>query len=93
MAPLFLAHGLVKGAYIGTEACATVVMHLSKLAIYRGAAVLPNSAIMAGLALAPLMVAGSWVGGRIVDRLPERVFVGIVEVTLIVAGLLFLIPG
>lgn len=32
MAPLFLAYGLVKGACIGTEACATVVMHLTRLA-------------------------------------------------------------
>jgi uncharacterized membrane protein YfcA len=93
MAPLFLAHGLVKGAYIGTEACATVVMHLSKLAIYRETAVLPDSAIMAGLALGPLMVAGSWVGSRIVDRLPERVFVGVIEATMVVAGLLFVVRG
>ncbi len=29
MAPFFLAAGLVKGAYIGTEAASTVVMHLT----------------------------------------------------------------
>ena len=27
LAPFFLAYGLVKGAYVGTEALATVVMH------------------------------------------------------------------
>jgi uncharacterized membrane protein YfcA len=93
MAPLFLAYGLVKGAYIGTEACATVVMHVTKLVVYRQAAVLPNAAILAGLALGPVMVAGSWAGHRIVDRLPETVFVAIIEITMVAAGLLFLVKG
>ena len=93
MAPFFLAYGLVKGAYIGTEALATVVMHVSKLVAYRQAEVLSGSAVLVGLALGPLMVAGSYAGKHIVDRLPERVFVVIIEVVLVVAGLLFLIRG
>jgi hypothetical protein len=93
MAPLFLAYGLAKGAYIGTEACATVVMHVTKLIVYRQAAVLPDTAIVAGLALGPVMIAGSWAGKRIVDRIPERVFVSIIEITMVVVGSLFLIRG
>jgi uncharacterized membrane protein YfcA len=93
MAPLFLAYGLVKGAYIGTEACATVVMHVTKLVVYRQTAVLPNSAAVAGLALGPVMIVGSWTGKRIVDRMPEQVFVAIIELTMVVAGLLFLVRG
>ncbi len=93
MAPFFLAYGLVKGAYIGTEALSTVVMHATKLFAYRGAAVLPGSSIVAGLALAPIMVAGSWIGKRLVDRLPERVFVLLIEATMTAAGLLFAIRG
>lgn len=93
MAPFFLAYGLVKGAYIGTEALATVVMHVTKLFAYRKAAVLPGSDILIGLAMGPLMIAGSYLGKRIVDRLPERVFVLIIETVLVAAGLLFLIRG
>jgi len=93
MAPFFLAYGLVKGAYIGTEALATVVMHVTKLVAYRDAAVLPQSSIVAGLAIAPLMIAGSWIGKRIVDRLPAHVFVILIELTMTAAGLLFLIRG
>ncbi len=93
MAPFFLAYGLVKGAYIGTEALATVVMHVTKLIAYRQATVLGTDVLLAGLALGPLMIAGSWTGKRIVDRLPERVFVALVELTLVGAGLLFLIRG
>jgi hypothetical protein len=93
MAPFFLAYGLVKGAYIGTEALATVVMHVSKLVAYRQADVLSGSAALMGLALGPIMVAGSYAGKRIVDRLPEPVFVAVIEAVLILAGLLFLIRG
>lgn len=93
MAPFFLAYGLVKGAYIGTEALATVVMHVTKLVAYHQTRVLPTSSILPGLALGPIMVAGSWFGKRIVDRLPQSVFVFLIEATMIVAGLLFLIRG
>jgi uncharacterized membrane protein YfcA len=93
MAPVFLSYGLIKGAYIGTEALATVVTHVAKLVAYRQTATLPARSIVIGLALGPLMIAGSFAGKRIVDRLPERVFVGIIEATMIGAGLLFAIRG
>lgn len=93
MAPFFLAYGLVKSAYIGTEALSTVVMHATKLVAYRQAAVLTRFGSIVGLALGPIMIFGSLVGKQIVDRLPERVFVLIIEAVLIVAGLLFLIRG
>jgi uncharacterized membrane protein YfcA len=93
MAPFFLAYGLVKGAYIGTEALSTVVMHLAKLVAYKQSAILPLHAVLAGLALGPIMVGGSFAGKRIVDRLSERVFVVIIELTLLAAGLLFLVKG
>jgi len=91
MAPFFLAYGLVKGAYIGTEALSTVVMHVAKLIAYHESAVLPMHAIVSGLALGPIMVAGSFAGKRVVDRLPERVFVLIIDVTLLAAGMMFLL--
>lgn len=93
MAPFFLAYGLLKGAYIGTEAMATVVMHVTKLVAYRQTSVLTLAAVYIGLALGPIMVAGSFVGKKVVDRLPERVFVIIIEAVMIAAGLLFLIRG
>jgi uncharacterized membrane protein YfcA len=91
MAPFFLAHGLVKGAYIGTEALATVVMHVTKLAAYQGMAILTLRAVVAGLALGPIMIAGSYVGKRMLDRMPERVFVVIIELVLVGTGVWFLI--
>jgi uncharacterized membrane protein YfcA len=93
MAPFFLAYGLVRGAYIGTEALATVVMHVAKLVAYEGMRLLTPWNILAGLLLGPMMILGSFVGKRIVDRVSERVFVLLVEATLIVAGLRFLLAA
>lgn len=92
-APFFLAYGLLKGAFIGTEALAAVVMHVTKLAVYGGAALLSLRTVGIGLALAPATIAGSWVGKRLVDRISEQAFVALVEVGLLVAGLLFIFRG
>lgn len=89
-APFFLARGLVKGTYIGTEAAAAVVMHATKLVVFGAAAVLTVQTGAIGLALAPAVAAGAWVGKSIVDRLPTAAFVVVVEVGLLVAAVLLL---
>lgn len=93
MAPFFLAYGLVKGAYIGTEALATVVMHVTKLAVYGGYALLGLQVVGVGVAIGAVMFLGSFLGKRILDRLPAGVFPYIIEGVLIAAGLLFIIRG
>ena len=93
MAPFFLAYGLVKGAYIGTEALATVIMHVTKLVAYRQLAILSLQAVYVGVALGPIMVAGSFAGKRVMDRLPASVFVVIIEVVMLIAGFLFIVRG
>ena len=60
MAPFFLAYGLVGGAYIGTEALATVMTHVTKLSVYGGYALIDLSAGLAGVAIGSMMFAGSY---------------------------------
>jgi uncharacterized membrane protein YfcA len=93
MIPFFLAYGLVKGALIGTEALATVVMHVTKLVAYGSTSVLTTAGLLLGLAIGAIMILGSFVGKILLDRLPERLFVIIIEITLVLAGLGFLIRG
>jgi uncharacterized membrane protein YfcA len=93
VAPFFLARGLVRGAYIGTEAASAVVMHFTKLIVFGAAAVLTWRTGLIGLALAPAAAGGAWSGKKVVDRLPVAVFVILVEAGLIVSGLLLLITG
>jgi uncharacterized protein len=93
MAPFFLDYDLTKAAYIGTEALTTVIMHSAKLLAYGKASILPAHAIVAGVALGPLMIAGSVLGKRVVDYLPERVFVYLIEAMLIIAEIMFVVRG
>jgi uncharacterized membrane protein YfcA len=93
MAPLFLAYGLTKGAYIGTEALCTVVMHVFKLVAYGHTGLLTVHVLAAGVLLGPIMISGSFIGKKILDALPEKVFVLVIDATLVAAGALFLIHG
>lgn len=93
MAPFFLAYGLVKNAYIGTDALATVAMQSTKLTVFGGASLLTPGVLAAGFTLVPFMILGTVVGKRTLELLPERVFRLLIEIVLVVAGLNFLIRG
>jgi uncharacterized protein len=88
-APFFLAYGLVRDAYIGTEAACALVMHVTKLVAYGAGSLLGPGVLVLGLVLTPATLAGAWLGKRTVDRISDRVFVVLVETGLVVAGLLF----
>ena len=83
----------MKGSLIGTEALATVVMHITKLVVYRRVSVLSSDSMAIGLGLGCVMILGSYLGKKILDRLPERVFILVIETTLLVAGIGFSIHG
>lgn len=90
-APFFLAYGLTRAAYIGTEAASALTMHLAKLGAYGAGNLLSTQVLLYGVALTPATLAGAWVGRRIVGRISDRVFVALVEIGLLAAGVLFLI--
>ena len=90
-APFFLAYGLTRAAYIGTEAASAVTMHVSKIAAYGAGDLLTRQVLLYGVALTPATLAGTWAGKRIVGRISDRVFVVLVELGLIAAGALFLL--
>jgi uncharacterized membrane protein YfcA len=92
-APFFLAYGLMKGAYIGTEAMTAAVMHMTKLAVYGGYSLVSVKTLLVGLGISMVMIAGTYLGKRSLDRLPEWVFPYIIETMLLVAGILFLVRG
>jgi len=91
MAPFFLAYGLARGAYIGTDASATTVMQLCKLGVFGAANILEVGILTSGLALVPFMIAGAFAGKKVVDRLSESLFVLIIDMTLLAAGINFLL--
>lgn len=89
-APFFLAYGLTRGGYVGTEAACALTMHLTKTAAYGAGDLLSGRVLLLGLALTPATLAGTWVGRRLLGRIGDRLFVRLVEGGLVVAGVLLL---
>ncbi len=90
-APFFVSFGLVKGAYVGTEALCAAVTHLFKLVGYGDAGVLSGPAMLLGVLLGGIMVAGSLAGKRLLDRLTPTAFVRLMQISLVVAGVRLLL--
>jgi uncharacterized membrane protein YfcA len=93
VAPFFLVFGLIKGAYIGTEAMTAVVMHITKLGVYGSYALVGLKTLFVGSAIGVVMFFGTYIGKRILDRVPERIFPYVIEVTLLVSGIIFIARG
>ena len=92
-APFFLSFGLVKGAYIGTEAMTAVVMHVTKLGVYGSYALIGVRSLLIGIAIGAVMIFGTYLGKRLLNKVSEHFFPYIIEGTMLVAGVLFIIRG
>ncbi len=91
VAPFFLAVGLTRGAFIGTEAAAALTVHLVKMPVYGIGGAVSTRAVLAGLALAPALIAGAWLGKRVLDKVSQNAFTIIVEVALVIAAVRMLV--
>ncbi|WP_446214812.1 sulfite exporter TauE/SafE family protein [Micromonospora sp. IBHARD004] len=89
-APFFLAYGLTRAAYVGTEAAAALSLHLAKTVGYATAGLIGRDVLVLGAALTPATLAGAWAGRRVVGRISDRVFIVLVEAGLVVAAVLLL---
>jgi hypothetical protein len=85
--PFFLAFGLVKGAYIGTEAASSLAVFLAKGAAFQQLGVIDRRAIGQGLLIGVFVLLGSTLSRRLVLRLPEQRFVQLMEGVMLVSGL------
>ena len=92
-APFFLSYGLIKGAYIGTEAMTTVIMHVTKLGVYGAYSLIGIRTLFIGIAIGAVMILGTFLGKRLLSKVPERVFPYIIEGTMLIAGIIFLVRG
>jgi len=85
--PFFLAYGLRRTAFVGTEAVCSMAMHLARGATLARYSLLTREAVIVGLVLGSTMFAGAWAARRMLDRMSDRVFLGIIEAMLVLMGL------
>jgi len=88
--PFFLAYGLVKGAYIGTEAASSLAVFLAKGAAFHTLGVIDSRAIVQGLLIGVFVLIGSTLSKRLVLHLPEHRFLQLMEAVMLVSGLAIL---
>lgn len=74
LAPFVLALGLAPQAMVGTLAACQVFQHASKVALFGAAGFDFGAFALPALALCAAAVAGSAIGARLLDRVPERAF-------------------
>src|SRR5207244_7538260 len=84
--PFFLAYGLRRNAYIGTESVCAMSMHLARGAALARYPLLTWQTAAVGCVLGGTMFAGAWLGRRTLQQMSDRVFMGIIVVLLVVMG-------
>ena len=89
-APFFLAHGLVKGAYLATEAMGSLAVYLAKAVTFGGLGALPWESVAKGLVVGSSITVGSFVAKRFVVALDADKYRLLIEGLLLVAGLTML---
>jgi hypothetical protein len=89
-APIFLAAGLVKGGFVGTEAAATLMVYLAKTAVFRGMGALPLEIIVKGLITGATLTAGAFIAKRFVLKMEPERFRLVMEALMLASGLALL---
>lgn len=89
-APIFLSYGLVKGAFIASEAAASLAVYGSKTAVFRHFGALPLPVITQGLITGASLMVGAWIAKRFVLRLHPDRFRLLMDALMLLSGLTML---
>lgn len=84
--PIFLAYGLVKGAYLATEAASSVAVYVSKSVVFQASGFLPADVAVKGLITGSSLMAGAFLAKRFVLKLEPGSFHFLMDGLLLVSG-------
>jgi uncharacterized membrane protein YfcA len=85
-APVFLAYGLVKGAFLATEAASSLAVYVSKVVVFRTLGALPWEIIVEGLITGSSLMAGAFLAKRFVIKLDPGRFRLLMEAMMLISG-------
>ena len=88
--PAFTAHGLVKGAFIATEAAGSLALYISKAATFRTFGALPFEIVVKGLISGSSVMAGTYLARLIVERLSVTTFQHLLDGVMFISGTVLL---
>jgi len=84
--PFFLAYGLVKGAYLSTEALGSAAVGLTKAIVFRQFGAMPWDSFVRGLVIGASLMLGSWLAKRWVLAMSTERFKVLMDGLLAFAG-------
>jgi len=84
--PFFLAYGLVKGAFIATEAAGSLAVYSAKTLVFRELNALPLEAIVKGLIIGSSLMIGSYIAKPFVLSLPPERFRLLMDGLMLLSG-------
>ena len=84
--PAFAAYGLVKGAFIATEAAGSLALYISKAATFHTFGALPGDIVVKGLITGSSVMAGTYAARLVVERLSVKGFQGLLDAVMVVSG-------
>jgi uncharacterized membrane protein YfcA len=88
--PIFLAYGLVKGAFLATEALSSLAMYVSKAVVFRALDALPADIVAKGLLTGSSLMVGAFVAKRHVLKMPPERFRLLMDGLMLAAGIAML---
>lgn len=92
-AALFLSLNLSPISYIASEAVTAVAMHVTKTIVYQKYLGIGLKAVKLGLFIGASMIVGTWVGKKVIGKLPKETFVKFVTLLLVGMGLVLIFWG
>jgi uncharacterized membrane protein YfcA len=84
--PAFTSYGLAKGAFLATEAASSLALMVSKVVTFRRSGALPPPAIFQGLIIGSSVMAGSFAGKLVVQRMSASTFQLLLDILLACSG-------
>jgi uncharacterized membrane protein YfcA len=91
--PIFLATGLVKGAFLSTEAAASLAVYLAKAAVFRSFGALPLEIVAKGLITGSTLMAGAFIAKRFVLKMAPGSFRLLMDGLMLLSGASLLIAA
>lgn len=85
--PVFMSYGLIKGAFLATEAAGSLAVYCTKIIVFRHFGALPVDIILKGLITGSAIMVGAFAARRIVLRMTPDAFKLIVDALMFSSGM------
>jgi uncharacterized membrane protein YfcA len=85
--PAFNAYGLLKGAFISTEAASSLMLYISKVLTFGQFGALPPDVAVKGLLVGASIMAGTFLGKVVMVKMSDKAFQHLLDALLLCSGL------